>query len=278
MKKTTVLAILVFVGAIFLLACGQDSKPAAMAVKAAEEAVNAAKTEAAKYVPDQVKSLEESLAALKGKFDRKEYKAVVTEAQELAGRAKQVTEAAKLKKEELTASWTSISQELPGMVERIQSKVDLLSQARKLPAELSTEKFDEAKAGLAAVKEEWARAMESFKTGNVADAVASAQAIREKAKKTMEILGLTASVADVAKPETPSAEKGEAVEQGGRVKWLQKALNQLGADPKLAVDGRFGPATRQAVMKFQTAVGIAADGKASPETEAAIRKKLAGTR
>ena len=58
------------------------------------------------------------------------------------------------------------------------------------------------------------------------------------------------------------------------VKWLQEALNDLGADPKLNVDGRYGPKTRQAVKNFQTAAGILIDGIAGPVTEAAIKLRL----
>lgn len=58
------------------------------------------------------------------------------------------------------------------------------------------------------------------------------------------------------------------------VKELQKALNDLGADPKLVVDGRYGPNTKQAVRDFQATAGIKVDGIAGPVTEAAIRLRL----
>jgi putative chitinase len=58
------------------------------------------------------------------------------------------------------------------------------------------------------------------------------------------------------------------------VQWLQEALNDLGADPKIVVDGRYGPATRRAVKRFQAAAGIRADGIAGPITKAAIRLRL----
>lgn len=289
MKRTIIPTIFVFIGALFLLACGQDNKPAELAVKAAETAVNTAKAEAVKYVPDQVKSLEDALAAVKEKFAKKEYKDVIPEAQALANKAKEVLDAAKLKKEEMVASWTGISEELPKMVETMQGKVDELSKAKKLPADLTSEKFVEAKAGLAAIKEEWAKAMENFKAGNVADALVSATAIKEKASQTMALLGLTAAAsvpAEVkpeaapapaaAEPEKAPAKAEAAAGKGENLKWFQKALNDLGAEPKLAVDGRYGPATKRALMKFQTAAGLKSDGKASAETEAAMKQKLAG--
>jgi len=288
MKKTIVSTVFVFISVLFLLACAGDNKPAEMAVKAAEEAVNTAKTEAVKYVPDQVKSLEDSLVAVKDTLAKKDYKAVLTEAQALSDKAKEVMEAAKLKKEEMTASWTGISQELPKMVETMQSKVDLLSQAKKLPSEISTEKFAEAKAGLATLKEEWAKTLEKFNAGNIAEALSSATVLKEKALQTMGILGLSAPAATaVTAPETaapemsapapaaPEVAEPDKLSGKDRVKWLQQALNNLGADPKLAVDGILGASTKDAVKKFQTAAGMTADGKVGPTTEAAIKDKLA---
>lgn len=53
---------------------------------------------------------------------------------------------------------------------------------------------------------------------------------------------------------------------------LQQALNHLGADPQLDVDGNYGRMTQHAVMAFQAAHGLAADGLAGPDTWVAIAK------
>ncbi|WP_367359283.1 peptidoglycan-binding protein [Syntrophus buswellii] len=299
MRKTILLMLLAFISTLFLLACSGDNKPAEMAMKAAEEAVNTAKVEAGKYIPDEVKPLEESLASLKEKFAKKDFAAVVTEGQTLAAKAKEVMDSAKLKKEEMTASWTSMSQELPKMVDMMQSKVDLLSQAKKLPADLSTEKFAEAKTGLAALKEEWSKALQNFNAGNVADAVSSGKALKDKAIQIMGILGLAmpsapapgtpavespssaapaATAPAASEPEKTAVRAEEKSFAVGSVSWLQNALNELGADPKLAVDGHMGPATRQSVISFQKSAGLAADGKVGPATEKALKEKLAKNR
>lgn len=70
------------------------------------------------------------------------------------------------------------------------------------------------------------------------------------------------------------ADPMNAADEDDEMKLLQQALNDLGASPKLDVDGRFGAATRRAVKEFQTAAGIAADGIPGPVTEAAIKLKL----
>jgi len=44
--------------------------------------------------------------------------------------------------------------------------------------------------GLAADKEEWAEVLESFKAGNLADAVSISNSVRGKAVRATEVLGL----------------------------------------------------------------------------------------
>jgi len=196
MKKIIVgLAIVLFVSISFLIACSGGKSAAELAIKAADEAVNATKAEAAKILPDEVKSLEDTLASAKEKVVKGGYKAALEEATALAGKAKEVLAAAKAKKEELTQKWTELSQGVPQMVADLQNRVDVLSKARKLPANLTAEKFAEAKARLTSIKDEWIKAEESFKTGSFADAVSVASSVKDKAVKAMETLGMSAPAA-----------------------------------------------------------------------------------
>jgi hypothetical protein len=185
----SILSVLV-ITAIMLTACARDKAPAEQALKAAEEAVNAIKVEAVKYVPDQVNSLESTLSGLKDKFAKGDYKAVITEAKALADQANQVAAAATAKKDELTKTWTEMSQGLPKMVEAIQSRVNILSKSKKLPSNLNAEKFEQVKTDLEAAKAEWTQALESYQTGMIVDSVAKAESVKAKAIEAMEILGL----------------------------------------------------------------------------------------
>jgi hypothetical protein len=189
-RNLVVFGILLLVSAFMLAACGGGKGPAEEAIKAAEAAVATAKVEAGKLLPDDMKSLEGALAAVKEKFAKGDYKAVVGEAQGLVGKANDLVASAKTKKEELTKSWTTLSEGLPKMVGAIQSRVDILSKSKKLPANLTAEKFAEAKSGLEAATADWAKAQEGFKSGNLAEAVALANTVKGKAVQAMEILGL----------------------------------------------------------------------------------------
>jgi peptidoglycan hydrolase-like protein with peptidoglycan-binding domain len=53
---------------------------------------------------------------------------------------------------------------------------------------------------------------------------------------------------------------------------LQQALKMLGY--RIAVDGDYGPETRQAVTDFQTHTGIVADGIAGSQTEGKLLMEL----
>lgn len=59
--------------------------------------------------------------------------------------------------------------------------------------------------------------------------------------------------------------------QGNEVIELQKLLNTSGFDCGI-VDGKFGPKTKAAIMKFQTANKLQADGVVGPLTRAVLNK------
>ena len=57
--------------------------------------------------------------------------------------------------------------------------------------------------------------------------------------------------------------------KGDDVKWLQYELTARGF--ACDIDGRFGPATKQQLMAFQKANGLAVDGSCGPATRAALK-------
>ncbi len=190
-RKIIGMMILALLAAVALTACGgKDKGPAELAIKAAEEAVSAAKTEAGKIIPDQIAALESALASAKDKLAKGNFQEALAEAQSLVGKAKDVVEAAKAKKDELSQTWTNLSQGIPRMVAAVESRLDILSQAKSLPGNLTAEALEDTKAGLAAAKADWAKAQESFNAGNLHEAVSVANSVKEKAVKAMETLGL----------------------------------------------------------------------------------------
>jgi hypothetical protein len=190
--KRTAIGIALAIAVLALAACeSADKAPAAAALTAAQTAIDAVKTEAMKYVPDQVKSVDDALATARANFEKKDYKAALAGAQDVAARAKELGAAAATKKAELTKSWEEISNGVPKMAEAIKSRVDILSQSKKLPAGLDKAKVDDAKAGLESMNQSWTQASDAYKSGDVSSAVAKAKAAKDKAVEIMTALNMT---------------------------------------------------------------------------------------
>jgi hypothetical protein len=181
-------------GAVALLAllsaCASDKGPAEQAIKGAKAAVAQARTEAAKWMPAETQALEASLASVKDKFAKGAYKAVLAEAPGIAAWTKDLAAAAAAEKAKLAKSWEEMSAGLPTMVEAIKSRVDILSKSKKVPANVSKEKFDVAKADLADATKGWDDTTAAYKGGNVVDTVAKATAVKTKAVEALEALGM----------------------------------------------------------------------------------------
>lgn len=71
---------------------------------------------------------------------------------------------------------------------------------------------------------------------------------------------------------TPPAWQGADADD--QTRWLQEALNDLGAEPPILVDGKYGPATTEAVKWFQRLASLPIDGVAGEVTHAAIKLRL----
>ena len=181
------------VAALFALslgACSSAKGPAEQALKAAEDALNAGKADAMKYIPDQVKAAEDALKAAKDAFAKGDYAAATTAAANVSAKVKDLAAAAAAKKAELTKAWGEQSKLLPDMIAAIKSRVDVLSKSKKLPANLDKQKFEGAKNGLAEIDKAWGEASSAFKEGGLADALAKAKSVKEKAVGIMTTLGM----------------------------------------------------------------------------------------
>ena len=190
MSKRLILAVLTIACCFALAACNTAKAPAEAAIKAADEALAGVKADASQYVPDQLKGVEDALAAAKDNFQKGEYQKALDGAKDLAAQAKDLAAAVTAKKDELGKSWQDMSGGLPGMVEAIQKRIDILSKSRKLPAGLDKDKFEAAKTSLAAITQTWTEASNAFQGGNLVDAVGKAKVVKDKAVEIMSLLGM----------------------------------------------------------------------------------------
>src|SRR5262249_4445471 len=189
-------ASLICLGAALLLSvpilagCASNKGPAEAAIKTAEEAVSATVAEASKYVPDQAKSLQTALAAVKGKVAKGEYTVVLNDARSLTDKTKEVASAASAKKAELAKAWEDLSAGMPKVLDAIKGRVDILSKSKKLPANLTAEKFASAKSGLDEMTQQWTAATGSASSGNLMDAITKGTAVKTRAAEVLTTLGM----------------------------------------------------------------------------------------
>jgi hypothetical protein len=168
-----------------------DKAPAEAAIKAAEQAVTAARTsDAAKYAPDQVTSLDAAMASAKAAFDKGDYASALSQAKDVAVKARELPAMASAKKAEMAKAWADMSGGVPQMVGAIRSRVDILSQSKKLPAGLDQSTVQAAKTGLSSVNQTWTEASEAYKAGNLSDAIGKATDAKKQAAEIMTALNM----------------------------------------------------------------------------------------
>ncbi len=177
------IAVLLLGGILFLNGCEDAAKTGSdVAIKAGEEAFNAVKGDAMKYVPDQAKAVSDSIDTAKAAFAKQDYAGALSSAKDIAAKAKDLGPAAMKAKDELTAGWGGMSAAMPKMVSGIEVKEKALAAAHKLP--------EGAADKLTAIKTGWGEATEAFKAGNLADAMSKANALKGQATELAASLGM----------------------------------------------------------------------------------------
>jgi tetratricopeptide (TPR) repeat protein len=190
-SKKRLVSVLFIVVSLLLVACvAANKEPAAAAIKAAEDAFNAVKGEAMKYVPDQANSVEDAIKIAKANFDKGNFDEALATAKAIPEKVQVLTTAVAAKKTELTRSWEEISSGMPEMLDAIKDKLDILSASKKLPKTMDKAKLEAAKADYEAAAKMWDEAKSTFSGGNMANAIAKAKTVKEKAVGVMNNLGM----------------------------------------------------------------------------------------
>ncbi|NJO12606.1 MAG: hypothetical protein HC872_03130 [Gammaproteobacteria bacterium] len=190
--------VVLLLAALLLAACGGQKEPAQKAIDNAERAIAAIRDDAARYMPDDLKDLESSLAGMKDNFAKEKYPAVLTAGRSLNTRIAAVTSAVAAERaenqamnEQATEQWNAISQEVPEMVEKVNARLASLEKSRKLPKDVDQATLDQMKATAETMTQNWQQALGAFSNGNMQEAVDMAQMARDKATTVMTTLGIT---------------------------------------------------------------------------------------
>lgn len=187
---------LALLAAIILAACAGQKEPAEKLIGDIQASVTAASTEAAKYIPDQLMNVQQQLDALKASFDKKDYAAVVSGAPPVLAAAQSLATAAAEKKDAalkaLDEQWTALAGSVPQYLTAIQNRIDFLGRKANRKAAAGID-LDSAKAASSDAMSLWSKAQAAFATGNLAEAVKTAQEVKAKAEAAASSLKLDLS-------------------------------------------------------------------------------------
>jgi hypothetical protein len=166
-----------------LAACASNMEPAQRILAQIQTAVTAASADAEKFIPDQLKDVQDQLSRLQAAFDKKDYSTVITAGPGVIAAAQGLAAAAAAKKTEvmqtLNGEWTEVAGNLPAKLTAIQQRIEELSQRsnRKMAEGID---LPAAKTAISEATSLWSKAQAAFASGNLDEAVSTAKEVRTK--------------------------------------------------------------------------------------------------
>jgi hypothetical protein len=180
--------------AILITGCASQEEPARAAVNAAEASLDQLRADAAKYAPDELQAAEASLDKAKADLAKENYKEVLAASTVVNQQIATLHEVVVSRQTQIAAAtneWESLNVEVPKMVQAIQSRVDMLSKSRKLPAGVDKASFETVKTELDTMKSTWAEATAAFSAGNATEAADKGRTVQAKAAEVLTKLGMS---------------------------------------------------------------------------------------
>ena len=189
-RKSTWASVLGIV-VLVVAGCGNAQKEATeAAINAAQMAIDAVQTEAAKYVPDQLQAAQGVLQSAKDALAKGDYQKALAAAQDAASKAKELAAAAAAKKEEWTKEWAELNETLPKSMDAVKRKLEAYARGAQMPEGLDKDKLAEAKTEYEKLKQVWAEASAAAAKGDLGDALKKASGVKDALAKLMEMLGM----------------------------------------------------------------------------------------
>lgn len=179
-----------------LAACSQKD-PAAEAIAAAENALNAVYEDAEKYIPERYAEVKKGLETARTAFGEERYADAIAAVKEIPAEAEALSREAAAAKEqriaELKADWARISGSLPELLAGIGGRLEELGKLRRLPDGMDKQLLDEANAALASARTAWDEAGAAHARGDLEAAVEAARGAEGMAQDLVGRLGMPAA-------------------------------------------------------------------------------------
>jgi hypothetical protein len=174
-------------------ACGKG--PAEEALKAADRALDAARPEIEKYVPQELTALSGAAKAAHDTFAQGDYKGALAAAQALPEKVRAARTAAATKKETVAQAWGVLQESIPPMVEAFNDRVMHLASLRRLPKGMDAMKLGVARNELDGITQAWSEAQAAFQAGSLLQAVDKGNAVKTRVVAALASVGLQAPAA-----------------------------------------------------------------------------------
>ncbi|MCU0223667.1 MAG: hypothetical protein MUF27_06285 [Acidobacteria bacterium] len=175
---------------VLFAACKDLKTPAQQALDSVTAAVNSVTDVASIYAPQDLAAVQNALTGLQQSFGLKEYQKVIDGVPQLTAQVEALKGTIQSRKAELGTSWSALTAGLPGVVDAIKGRVDILAQAKKLPAGMTPEMLASAQQGLADMTAAWGAATAAANADNLVDAVAKGDQVKSMAAQVMTSLGM----------------------------------------------------------------------------------------
>ncbi len=188
-RKTTWIVCLIAVLAL-LAGCKDLKTPAQQALDAVTASIDAVTDAASIYAPEDLATVQNALTGMQQAFGSKEYQKVIDGVPQLAAQVEALKGAVQSRKAELGNTWSTLTAGLPGVVDAIKGRVDILAEAKKLPAGMTPEMLAGAQQGLADMTAAWGAATAAANADNLVEAVAQGNQVKSLAAQVMTSLGM----------------------------------------------------------------------------------------
>ncbi|MCU0231918.1 MAG: hypothetical protein MUC67_11180, partial [Acidobacteria bacterium] len=175
---------------VLFAACKDLKTPAQQALDSVTAAVESVTDVASIYAPQDLAAVQNALTGLQQAFGLKEYQKVIDGVPQLKAQVDALNGAIASRKAELGSTWNTLTAGLPGVVDAIKGRMDILAQAKKLPAGMTPEMLAGAQQGLADMTGAWGAATAAANADNLVEAVAQGNRVKSLAAQVMTSLGM----------------------------------------------------------------------------------------
>jgi len=181
-------------GLVALLAACSQKDPAAEAIAAAENALNAVYEDAEKYVPERYAAVKGELVAARTAFNEERYADAIAAVKDVPAHAETLAKEAAAAKQkhisEMNADWARLSGSLPGLLAGIGGRLEEFGKMRRLPAGMDKQLLEESKAAFASAQSAWDEAGAAYAAGDLESAASRARNVEAMAQDLVARLGM----------------------------------------------------------------------------------------